>query len=91
MAVGVCNGIFRSVAVALDAYPWFADMTLSLVIAIAILVKLIAAALSGLLIPLILEKFCIDPALSGSVVHMTVTDVIGILTFLGLGTVFLLS
>jgi magnesium transporter len=60
------------------------------VIAAAIVINLICAALAGISIPLILKKVGIDPALAGSVVLTTVTDVVGFLSFLGLGTLLLL-
>ncbi|HIZ52162.1 MAG TPA: magnesium transporter, partial [Candidatus Pseudomonas excrementavium] len=56
----------------------------------AILINLVCAVLAGLLIPLILRRFGIDPALAGSMVLMAVTDVVGFSSFLGLATVFLL-
>lgn len=61
-----------------------------MVIAAAIVVNILAAAFSGVLIPILLDRFNIDPALSGSVILTTVTDVIGFVAFLGLGTAFLL-
>jgi magnesium transporter len=60
------------------------------VIAAAIVLNIIAAAFSGVLIPVILDRFNIDPALSGSVILTTVTDLVGFVSFLGLGTLFLL-
>ena len=54
------------------------------------IVNLLVAAFSGLAIPLLLRRMGIDPALSGAVVLTTVTDVVGFMTFLGLGTLFLL-
>ena len=59
-------------------------------IGLAILINLVCAVLAGLLIPLILRKFGIDPALAGSMVLMAVTDVVGFSSFLGLATVFLI-
>jgi magnesium transporter len=53
-------------------------------------INLLAAAFSGIAIPLLLHKLKLDPALSGSVVLTTVTDVVGFMSFLGLGTLFLL-
>jgi magnesium transporter len=63
---------------------------LSLTITIAILLNLVAASLSGVVIPSILDKLKIDPALSGSVILTTVTDIVGFVTFLGLGSLLLL-
>ena len=60
------------------------------VIAAAVVVNLLAAALSGVAIPLILQRMGIDPALSGAVVLTTITDVVGFMSFLGLATLFLL-
>ena len=71
-------------------YLWFGDLGISLVLAIAILGNLIAAAGAGVLIPSLLNKFKIDPALSGAVLLTTVTDVVGFLIFLGLGSLLLL-
>ena len=59
-------------------------------IAAAIVINLIAAAVSGIAIPLILQRINIDPALSGAVILTTVTDVVGFMSFLGLATYFLL-
>jgi magnesium transporter len=69
---------------------WFSNVTPGLVTGAAIIINLVAAAAAGACIPLILRRVNIDPALAGSVVLTTVTDVVGFVTFLGLGTVFLL-
>jgi magnesium transporter len=63
---------------------------LALIIAVAMLINMLTAALFGLMVPLVLDRLGIDPALSGSVILTTVTDVVGFVTFLGLGTWFLL-
>lgn len=83
-AIGVLNGILWSVVIGLATYLWFADLTLSLVIASAIIVNLIFAAFSGAFLPTLLIKFNIDPALAGGVILTTITDVIGFVAFLGL-------
>ena len=72
------------------SYLWFHDILISGVLAAAMIITLLFAALSGVLIPLVMEKTGIDPALAGSVVLTTVTDVIGFMSFLGLATLFLL-
>ena len=59
-------------------------------IAVAIVINLLVAAFAGIAIPLMLKGLGIDPALSGAVVLMTVTDVVGFLSFLGLATLLLL-
>lgn len=88
--VGGMNGMLWAVVVGVAAGLWFGNMKLALVIAAAMLVNLCAAALSGVLIPLVLRRLSIDPAIAGGVVLTTVTDVVGFLAFLGLGTLFLL-
>jgi magnesium transporter len=72
------------------AVAWFGSWQLGAVIAAAILLNLLCAAVSGLLIPLLLRRVGVDPALAGSVILTTVTDVVGFLAFLGLATLFLL-
>lgn len=89
--VGLMNGLLWALVVALIAGLWFRDTSLGLIIGVAMIVNLIVAALSGASIPLLLKRLNIDPALAGGVVLTTVTDVIGFMVFLGLGTAFLLS
>jgi magnesium transporter len=91
LAVGLLNGLVFSVVVALVAYYWYGDLALGLVMAVAILFNLFAGALAGALVPVVLKRMKIDPALAGGVVLTTVTDVIGILSFIGLATYFLLG
>ena len=69
---------------------WFSDIYLGLVIGLAMIFNMVAAGLSGALIPLTLSKFKIDPALASSVFLTTVTDVVGFVAFLGLATLMLL-
>lgn len=90
LKVGALNGIIWAVIIAFITYYWFDSIGLSLTISIAILLNLIAAACSGVIIPSILDKLNIDPALSGSVILTTVTDIVGFVVFLGLGSLFLL-
>ena len=84
--IGLANGLFWSVVVALAAYAWFGDLTLGYVIAIAIIVNLFIAALVGTMLPGYLKSMQIDPALAGGVVLTTVTDVVGFFCFLGIAT-----
>ncbi|PTN10927.1 magnesium transporter [Nitrosomonas aestuarii] len=88
--IGILNGMLWAVVIAFLSWVWFQDAGISLVIAAAITINLIAAAASGIAIPLILERMRIDPALSGAVILTTVTDVVGFMSFLGLATYFLL-
>lgn len=88
--VGAVNGMVWALVVALVTYIWFGDIGIALIIGVALILNLLAAALSGIVIPLLLNRWGIDPALSGAVILTTVTDVIGFLSFLGLATLFLL-
>ena len=90
VSVGTLNGLLWAVMVSLVAYLWFGDEAIGAIIAAALIVNLIAATASGVIIPLILKKLGIDPALAGSVILTTVTDVVGFMTFLGLATIVLL-
>ncbi|MCU7554735.1 magnesium transporter [Alteromonas sp. ASW11-19] len=90
LKVGGVNGLIWAVVIGIVAYFWFTDVVLGIVICLAILVNIISAALAGVFLPVILDKLRIDPALSGSVILTTVTDIVGFVAFLGLGTLFLL-
>ena len=90
LGVGVLNGILWASVVGALAFLWFDNLMLGVVIAAAILINLLAAALAGMIIPVVLERLDLDPALSGSVVLTTVTDVVGFMSFLGLATLLLL-
>lgn len=90
LAVGLLNGLLWALVVAALALVWFGDWRIGAIIAAAILVNLLAAALSGVLIPLLLRWLKIDPALAGGVVLTTVTDIVGFFAFLGLATLFLM-
>lgn len=89
-AVGLLNGLIWASILAAIAGLWFQDLGLGLVIAIAMLVNLLIAALAGVGLPLILQRLDIDPALAGSVILTTITDVVGFATFLGLASWLLL-
>lgn len=88
--VGLFNGIIWAVVVALIATLWFKDYSVGLVIAAALIINLVFAAASGVAVPIMLKKLKIDPAIAGSVILTTVTDIVGLLAFLGLATLFLL-
>ncbi len=90
VGVSILNGILWAVVIALLAVAWFGNWGIGVVLGAAILINLLCAALAGLAIPLILDRMGIDPALAGSVILTTVTDVIGFSAFLGLATVLLL-
>ncbi|MDZ7790851.1 MAG: magnesium transporter [Xanthomonadales bacterium] len=88
--VGAINGLGFGVVMALVAAVWFGVPMLGVVIALAMAFTLVAAALGGIVIPIMLERFNIDPALASGPFVTTVTDVIGFFAFLGLATVVLL-
>jgi magnesium transporter len=88
IAVGILNGIAWAAIVFLVTITFFSNWDVGLVIGAAVAINLIVAAIAGFLVPLVLRRMRIDPALAGGVVLTTVTDVIGFMTFLGLGTLF---
>lgn len=88
--VGVLNGLLWAFTIALIATLWYQNLQLGLVIAAAMVANLFMAALAGVLIPWLLEKINIDPALAGGVALTTVTDVVGYFAVLGLATLLLL-
>ncbi|TDV97808.1 magnesium transporter [Halomonas alkaliantarctica] len=90
MWVGMSNGLVWALVVGLISHIWFSDTMITLVITLAIFINMSLANLSGVLIPMVLKKLQIDPALSGAVILTTVTDVVGFLSFLGLATLIIL-
>ena len=84
--VAVLNGMLWASLVAITAALAFQDVTLGLVIAVAMVVNIVVAAISGSLLPSILRHMQIDPAIAGGVVLTTITDVTGFFVFLGLST-----
>lgn len=89
LAVGALNGLVWSIIIAGITILWFNDYQLGAIIGLAIMINLVAAALAGATIPLILRRLNIDPALAGNVILTTITDVIGFFAFLGLASLFL--
>lgn len=90
VAVSLLNGLLWALVVGVVAWLWFDLVMIGVVIAAAMVINLVAAALAGVAVPLLLKRFDIDPALAGSVVVTTVTDCVGFFAFLGLGTLLLL-
>ena len=88
VAVGAINGCLWSLVVAVATSMFFNDINLGLIIAAALVINLLTAALSGALLPSFLRSIGIDPAIAGTVVLTTITDVVGFLSFLGLATLF---
>ena len=87
--IGVLNGIIFAIISSLIVYFWFNDFQLALIISISMVLTMIVAGLFGILIPVTLKKMNIDPAISSSVFVTTITDVIGFVSFLGVGAYFL--
>tara|TARA_B100000886_G_scaffold274232_1_gene198142 strand:- start:3707 stop:5047 length:1341 start_codon:yes stop_codon:yes gene_type:complete len=90
LAVSILNGMVLSVLVGTITYAWFQDFTIAILIALALIINLISSVIAGIIVPLVLRKFKQDPAIGGSVVVTTVTDVIGFVSFLGLATIYLI-
>ncbi len=90
LAIGFLNGIIWSILIAGVVAFWKDDLMLGGVLAFAMMMNLVAAGLSGVMIPLALKRMNIDPALAGSVILTTVTDIVGIFAFLGTATWLLL-
>jgi magnesium transporter len=88
--VSLMNSLIWSLVVAMIATAWFGNTEIGLIIAAALMINLVCAALAGFSVPLALKHVGIDPALAGSVILTTVTDVVGFMAFLGLGTWYLL-
>jgi len=91
LAISFLNGLLWSLVVAAIAIIWFNDYLLGAFVAFALFVILICASAAGFSIPFVLRRLGIDPAIAGSVVLTTITDVIGYIAFLGIATLFLLN
>ncbi|MFK8010780.1 MAG: magnesium transporter [Marinicellaceae bacterium] len=90
VAISFFNSIIWAIVLAGITFLWFKDWNIGIVIAAALTINLIAGALSGVIVPLILRRLSIDPAIAGGVVLTTVTDIVGYVSFLGLGSLYLL-
>ena len=87
-AIGILNGIIFAIISSVIVFLWFKDLNLSIIIAVSMILNMIVAGLFGILVPVTLKKFKVDPAISSSVFVTTITDVIGFLSFLGVGAYF---
>jgi len=87
---GLANGVLLALLMGVLAALWFNSTHLGIVIGVAMIINLVVAGSSGVLIPMTLQRFNIDPAVASSVVVTTLTDVIGFLAFLGLAAIYLL-
>ena len=86
--VGFINGIAIALVTAIGVYLWSQSLSLSLIIAAAMIISMVLAGIAGASIPLVLTILRQDPAQSGSIILTTITDVVGFLSFLGLATLF---
>ncbi len=91
LMVGVLNSLGWALVVGGIAMMWFGNGVLGIIVGAALIINLVAAAITGAGLPLVLRRLSIDPALAGGVILTTVTDVVGFISFLGLGTIFLLA
>jgi len=89
LAVGAINGLLWALAVGLVVSVWFGNPRLSLVFGIALTINLLTGVASGTLIPMLLQRIHVDPALAGGVILVALTDAFGFFVFLGMAAVFL--
>ena len=89
--IGVLNGIIFAFITGAIVHLWFKDINLTILISVAMVLNMMVAGLFGILVPITSKKFNIDPAIASSVFVTTITDVIGFLSFLGLGAYFFYS
>jgi len=90
LRVALINGLLIGILVGAVALLWFGSWLLSTVIAASLVLNFCSAALAGVLLPLLLKRLHIDPAVAGTVVVTAITDVMGFFSFLGLATIILL-
>ena len=89
--IGILNGIVFAAITGIIVQLWFNEINLSILISVAMILNMVVAGLFGILVPVSLKKFNIDPAIASSVFVTTITDVIGFLSFLGIGAHFFYS
>lgn len=91
VSISIFNSIIWAIVLAGITFLWFKDWNIGLVIGMALTINLIAGALAGVIVPLVLRRLSIDPAIAGGVVLTTVTDIVGYVSFLGLGSIYLVN
>ena len=89
--IGILNGIIFAIITGIIVQLWFKEINLTILIAVSMILNMIVAGLFGILVPVSLKKFNIDPAIASSVFVTTITDVVGFLSFLGIGAYFFYS
>ena len=86
--IGILNGIIFAIITGIVVQLWFKEINLTILIAVSMILNMMVAGLFGILVPVSLKKFNVDPAIASSVFVTTITDVIGFLSFLGIGAYF---
>ena len=89
VAIGLLNGLLWAMIVAATVWFWFGDRQIGLIIGIALIVNMMTAAYAGAMLPVLMRRLGVDPALAGGVALTTITDVVGLVVFLGLATLLL--
>ena len=89
--IGILNGIIFAIITGIVVQLWFKEINLTILIAVSMILNMMVAGLFGILVPVSLKKFNIDPAIASSVFVTTITDVVGFLSFLGIGAYFFYS
>ena len=87
--IGILNGVIFAIISAIIVQVWFNDSLLSMIISISMVLTMVVAGLFGIVVPITLKKFDIDPAIASSVFVTTITDVIGFASFLGVSAYFI--
>lgn len=90
VVISLLNGVLWACIVSIAVYLWFMNIQIAWIIALALLINLAVAAAAGVIIPMVLRRIHIDPALAGGVILTTVTDVVGFVAFLGIATMILM-
>ena len=90
LAVSIMNGTVLAIIMGVIAAMWFSNQALGMIIAAAMIINMMVAGLSGILVPVALDRLDIDPAVASTVFVTTITDVVGFLAFLGLAALFLI-
>ena len=88
--MGLVNGVIFAVVMGIVGVIWFGTPLLGVVIGVAMVVNLVIAGLAGVIIPVVLDRMDIDPALASGAFVTTVTDVVGFFAFLGLAALMLI-
>ncbi|MFQ3345502.1 MAG: magnesium transporter [Porticoccaceae bacterium] len=89
-AVGAINGLLYALIVGCVVSIWFQNWLMAVIIGLAMAINLMAAALAGTILPVLLRSLKVDPALAGPVILTTITDIVGFVSFLGLAAMFLI-